>query len=141
MDEKMCELLLRSFDANLTPDEQILLDEALAISDTLRLEQEQINIVRDAIGQGASHSFRPFFAERVMQRIQSSVKSYERLDPFFESLMAAFRPVMIAAGVLIAIMLSYNAVRHDGALMAGVLTEPDVSLEEAFDPVYDWIQE
>lgn len=140
MKETIHALLLRSFDSKLAAEEQARLDRALKESESLRLDQEQLKVMRSAIRQGASRSFRPFFAERVMRRIESSVQARERLDPFFESLMAVFKPVMIAAGILIVIMLSYNAVRHDGALVAGV-AEPDVSIEDAFDPAYDWIQE
>lgn len=140
MNEKIHELLLRSFDTELTSDERNRLDESLHASESLRLEQEQIKIMREVIRKGAFQSFRPFFAERVMHRIQSMRQSREEFEPFFESLMTIFRPVFIAAAVLIVIMLSFNAVRHNGALMAGVL-EPDISIEEAFDPVYEWIQE
>lgn len=138
MDKKNHELLLKSFDAALTSEEQARLNAALSASETLRLEQERIWRMRDAVGRGAARSFRPFFAERVIQRIQTTAR--ENTESFSDSLMALFRPVLIAAAVLIAVMLSYNAVRHDGALMAGVL-EQDVTLEEAFDPVYEWIEE
>lgn len=138
MSETIHALLLRSFDAELTTDEQSRLDEALADSESLKLEQEQLKIMRDAIGRGASRSFRPFFAERVMNRIQTIQQDALVFDPFFESLKNLFKPVLITAVVLIAIMMSYNAVRHEGTLLA---SESSVTLEEAFDPVYEWIQE
>ena len=73
-----------------------------------------------------------------MQRIRSVQQGTEVFDPFFESLKNLFKPVIIAAAVLIVVMLSYNAVRHEGTLLA---SESNVTLEEAFDPVYEWIQE
>ena len=138
MSENIHKLLLRSFDADLTVDEKSRLDRALADSESLRLEHEQMKTLRKAVEQGVSHSFRPFFADRVMSRLKTIQKSNERFDPFFESLMHLFKPVLVAAAVLIAIMISYNAVRHEGTLLA---SESKVTLEDAFDPVYEWIQE
>ena len=140
MKNRLRALLFRSFDTELTSDEKKQFDEALGASETLRQEQERLVIMRRVFGK-VKPSFRPFFAERVIHRLEANRGREMLIDPFFESLLAFFRPVVITVIVLIIITLSINAVRNNGNVMAGVVTQTDVSLEEAFNPVYTWLGE
>ena len=128
------ELLYRSFDDSLTPDEQKQLDEALSNSKALRDEKNRIVSMRKAVSGSAARSFKPFFAERVMQQIQQSHQNAVKQDPFFESLLAVFRPVAMGAAVMMIILLTYNMIKSDRLSLAGAFAEPEVTLEEAFDP-------
>lgn len=134
MNKKDLELLYRSFDGSLTPEEQKQLGEALAGSKALREEKKRIKSLREAISNHAAESFEPFFAERVMQRIERSRQAEKSPDQFFESLFAVFRPVAVGAVVLLIILLSYNMIKSDRLSLASAFAEPEVSLEEAFDP-------
>ncbi len=140
MKNKLRALLFRSFDTELTSDEKKQLDDALGASEALRQEQERLVSMRRIFGK-VKPSFRPFFAERVIRRLEATRGQETLVDPFFESLLAFFRPVVITVIILIIIALSVNAVRNNGNVMAGVMTQTDVSLEEAFNPVYTWLEE
>jgi len=128
------ELLYRSFDDSLTPEEQKQLDEALTHSKALREEKTRIVTMRKAVSGNAARSFKPYFAERVMQRIEKTRQEQTKQDPFFESLLAVFRPVAMGAAVLMIILLTYNMIKSDRLSLAGAFAEPEVTLEEAFDP-------
>lgn len=139
MKESIHDLLLRSFDSDLSAKEQKQLDEALTQSEVLRLEKEQMTILRQTIGQGGTAKFKPFFAERVMHRIQAE-EAPSLSEDFFSSLNSLFRPVAFATILLIVAMVSFNAVKKD-VIISSALDSPDVSLEEVFNPMVDWIKE
>jgi anti-sigma factor RsiW len=141
MSKKISNLLLRSLDTTLTPQEQHRLNQALSRSGALRHELEQLKVMRQSIHQSGKRTFRPFFAERVMQRIETSAQQKPAEDTFFFALKKVFRPVAIAAVIFIVVILSYQAVRHDGVVFAGVVDHSDVTLDEAFDLRIEWIQE
>jgi hypothetical protein len=140
METKIHDLLLRSFDTELTKAERRRLDEALQNSAQLRLEKERIRLLREAITDQTPRSFSPFFAERVMSRIRrENASSIEVV--YGDVLVSAFRPVAVVAFLLILALLSFNALRNDGAVMAGVLHGSGVGIEEAFSPSYALIEE
>lgn len=121
MNEKMLELLYRTFDDRLTEEERKRLDEALAASEELRAEKERISAMRSAISSNAAVSFEPFFAERVMNRIRDLEKADAGEDLFFESLYRMFRPLALAASLAVFTLISWNLSKSD-----------DISLSAAF---------
>ena len=131
MNKKMRILLYRSFDESLTPEERKRLDEALEKSQALREEKQHIESMRMAAASGGKRAFQPQFAQRVMRRIrQAEVTEI----PFFEALIAEFRPLAIGAAVLVIALLSYNIIRSDRFSLAAAFAEPEITLEEAYDP-------
>lgn len=140
MNPKMLELLYKSFDASLTPNEQEELERALIDSEQLREEKEKLTQMRESISSTAKNSFNPFFANRVMQRITSQKKeSNEEL--FFESLISLFRPMAIAAVLLVVVLTSYNLVTDNFFSSQDSPPLSELSLEDAFDPMLDYLQE
>ena len=131
MNKKSLELLYRSFDEVLTPNEKQRLKDALAKSKELREEKQQIMETRRSISNAAVQSFNPFFAEKVMRRIREGERSSEL---FFESLLYSFRPVAIAATILLIALMSYNFFKSDQLSIASIFAEPEVSLEQVLEP-------
>jgi len=74
MDKKIIDLLYRSFDSDLSAEEQHLLEQALRESDALKTEKEKITAIRANLALEKEQSFKPFFAERVMNKIQNVSK-------------------------------------------------------------------
>ena len=99
-----------------------------------REEKKRIASMRKAVSGSGAQSFTPFFAERVMQRIQELTPTEKSPDLFIESLIAVFRPIAVGAAVLVIVLLSYNMIKSDRLSLAGAFAEPEVSIEEAFDP-------
>jgi len=106
-DEKILEFLYRSFDGDLSEKEQRLLEDALRDSEELRRERAKIVAQRQAISESAAQSFQPYFAERVMQRIDSLI-SKNGLEKFYETLKAAFRQFAIAGAIILIALIIYN---------------------------------
>ena len=133
MDSKIVKLLYRSFDTSLNPEEQKKLDEAMEQSDQLRKESERIKIIRKKLEANKEQSFNPFFADKVMQRI-NKISIMDNNELFYESLFKVFKPVMVAAILLIIGISSYNIANTRQFSLEGVLAVPEVTLEQAFDP-------
>ena len=121
MNEKILELLYRSFDDRLTEEERERLDEAIDASGELRAEKERLAAVREAISSTTVSSFGPFFAERVMNRIRDASEPDVTMEPFFESLYRFFKPLTAVAAAAVITIMTLN-LRESG----------DLSLSAAF---------
>ncbi|MDZ7265364.1 MAG: hypothetical protein ONB16_12320 [candidate division KSB1 bacterium] len=138
MNKKIIELLYRSFDEELAPAEQQRLEQALAASTELRAEKHRIAQLRGMISESGQQSFRPFFAEKVLRRIREQDRPAER---FFDTLVAVFRPVAIAAAFLFLVLLTYNLFQSDDKTLASAFAEPEIKLEQALDPTLALVME
>ena len=134
MDKKIVHLLYKSFDVALSDLEQKILNRALADSLELRLEKERINKIRNRAARSAAVSFKPFFAERVMQQIKSAKERIEHASDFFESLVYMFRRVALVGVLVSLLILSYNLIRSENFSLSGALGFRNLTIEEAFDP-------
>ena len=132
--KKMLDLLYRSFDSKLTEEEQRQLDEALSHSGELRKEKEHIARIRGSISASAPESFRPFFAERVMQRITSIEEKEAEKDLFTRTLFVDFRRVALIAAMLIIMLLSHNLIQSGDVSLNGAFAVPEITFEEVFEP-------
>jgi len=130
MNSKILELLYRSFDKELNPNEQHQLEKALADSKELREEKERIANMRTMISDSGEHKFHPFFAEKVMRRIRAE----QTQENFLDSLVHVFRPVAIAATVVLIALMSYNVLKSNDVSVASAFAQPEVTLEHALDP-------
>ena len=71
IDERMLELLYRSFDDDLSASERAELETALAESEDLRKENARIAGMRKALAASGAKGFGYMFTERVMRRIEA----------------------------------------------------------------------
>lgn len=141
MNKKTLKLLYRSFDSQLTKQEQQQLDEALANSQALREEMKRIISLRNDISSNIADSFKPFFAERVTQRISTLDNTEQSSYVFFESLWYLFRRVAIAGTVIVLILISHNLwVSRDITLVSAFgISQP--TAEELLKTPFDLILE
>jgi anti-sigma factor RsiW len=137
MKEKARELLYRSFDDELTPEEQKELQAALAGDTQLQREKERLADLRDALSKGAARSFRPFFAERVMHAITTAEKAKNGVELFFESLQFAFRRVALVGATAILLLLAYHFVKSGDVSVAAVLGMSQETLEDVLESPFD----
>ena len=131
MNKKIRSLLYRSFDKNLSSRERQVLDNALSRSEDLRGEKESILQLRQAIKKEKVSGFQPFFSERVLNRIQATLQAKGE-DSFFNSLLVVFRPLAIAAIILIIIISAYNITSSGQVSLEGALAVPEVTLNDAY---------
>ena len=132
MNEEILELLYRSFDRELSPEEQQRLEEALASSAELRQKRTEIETVRAAVAQSRARGFEPLFAERVMRQI--SVIRGNGQEEFLRTLVAVFRPVALAAAMLAVTLTTFNLANSDRKTVYTAFAAPEVSMEQALDP-------
>ncbi len=115
---------------------RLLLEEALEKSQELRKEKESIINLRKRISESAGQTFGTFFADKVMAQIKSGQEESGE-ERFFESLISVFRPVAIAAVMLLLVLLSYNMVSNQEYSVDGAFAYSQGTVEEAFDPILD----
>ena len=132
MNKKILELLYLSFDSNLDEKEQKQLAEALKNSEELRKEKEQILAQRRTVSDSAERSFKPFFAERVMNRIDS-ISEKNGLEIFYETLKSVFRRFAIVSAVIMIVLISYNLATRDSLSSEEIFYASDVTFEEILD--------
>jgi hypothetical protein len=132
-DRKILKLLYRSLDWDLNDTDQKKLDEALGKSEELRKEKEKVLAQRQAVADSAEQSFEPFFAERVMNRIEGMGKKKNGLEAFYESFMAAFRKVAVVSAAVLVLLISYNVIKSDIVPEDELFFVADTTMEEILD--------
>jgi len=140
MDKEIIDLLYRSFDADLSPLEKKLLEEALSQSNELRSEKQIISSLREDLKGEKVTSFKPFFADRVLEKIHS-LEQVDENEQFFQSLFVLFRPITIAAAVLIIIIAGYNINSTGHFSFEGALGISEVTVDDVYDPAFALVTE
>jgi len=124
MDNNFYNLLLRSFDERLTDSEQRRLESALTTSEELRTAKEEIVALRRRLQGMKGEMFKPFFTERVMERLHNPELS---MAEYFASV---FRDVAIGAAVLVIICSVYNISRENSLTVDSALGIHQETLEQ-----------
>ena len=130
------DLLIKSLDSELSVSEDHILQKSLNMSEELRNEREHLLEMRDVLKSEAAKSFSSGFEDRVMAKIQS-----RQNEDFTVYLLRVFKPVAIAAILLIIITASLNVWSSEQISLDGVMAINDVSPEEAFNPLVDLAEE
>jgi anti-sigma factor RsiW len=97
MNDRMLELLYRSFDNKLSALEQAMLDKTLAESAELQAEQARVLKMRATLAGHSRQSFSLGFAERVMGQIEKDVKASDFQFNLIMGIRQSFRWVAAAA--------------------------------------------
>lgn len=133
MKEELIELLYRSLDSQLDPEEQRRLADALASMPSLQAEKKRIERIRSATAASAEDSFEFGFADRVMNRIAAVEAEETGTDPFDLSIMQVFRKVVVAGIAAALILVAANMYRNGGVSLNAALGIPSDSLEQIAD--------
>lgn len=123
MNERLLELLYRSFDDNLGEQESQELSQALAHSAELRGLKRRLTETRAAIADTAERSFKPFFAARVLQRTT-------KREEFSGSLVWAFRRVALAGVFALLLLIANNLWAAKSFSWETLLGMPQLTLED-----------
>ncbi len=132
--KKLTSLLYKQFDSKLSLDEERELAAALNNSAELQREFNQIKMLRESIHVSAKSNFHPFFAERVMQKIDNVRLVDNRSDALFDTLFVQFRKVAFTAIALIILIVSYNIGKGGKLTLSNALATPEVTIENLIDP-------
>lgn len=129
--KKIRKLLYRSFDSGLKENEKELLEKAMENSEQFREEKEKIIRLRQAVADSTVKSFKPFFAERVMNRIISAEnKKEDSLEGFYRSLKPVFRRLAIVGSVIMLVLILYNLKIGDALSSEEAFYASEATIEE-----------
>jgi len=134
MDKKLKDLIIRSFDDKLSPEERRRMDTALETSNELRNEYNELLRLRETLGAYTEKSFQPFFADKVINRIKYPSDINLNID-IFSSLMTAFRPLAAIAAVAIMALAVYN-ISSGGFSIDGLLGIPQYNLDNIASAIH-----
>ena len=138
MNNKLLKLMLKELDSNLTETEKAELQKELAESEELQnvlLDRQRILKIRQAVADSSRSSFKPFFAERIMQKINQPSQDANRYEVFVDFLVNPFRKIALIAIFLTLILISYNLGSRGDISLDGALGIPQISVEDALDPI------
>jgi anti-sigma factor RsiW len=133
MNERILELLYRSFDGALADDEERELRDALAASEDLRREKSRIEAMRQMVAASGKDAFRPFFAERVMRRVTELREGSNGIWTLQDWLSRVFRRVAIAGAAVAVGLLVLNLVQADGVSLAAAFGISEAPIEEMLE--------
>lgn len=130
MKERVLNLLYRSFDQELSSEEQKELETALSSSPELQEAKKRIAAIRQMVKDEAVRSFKPFFSTRVMRSIRAVE---EKSEDFFGSLIWSFRLVALVGAVAVVFLFAHNALESKNISLDSILAMPQLSLEETWE--------
>jgi len=136
MDKNLIDLLYKSFENTLTPQEKELLDSSLERSAELRLEKEQIAAMRQVIAVNGGGTFKSFFAERVMRRIHEIQKNPDMANDFFESLVYMFRRVALIGIIAVIVLFSVQLFDKDTVTHVTEQTISEMTLDDVLNEAF-----
>ena len=136
MDNRDRELLMRALGNEGSAEERNRLAELLARKPELRAEWEQMQQVQRLLEDSRSASFRPFFASRVMRRIEAGSKP-AAAEILAEGLLRLFRPLVPLALVLTALVAWNNwnnreLLAADPTALEVIFAVPPTTLETTY---------
>ena len=108
MNKNLLDLLYRSFEEELKLEDRDRLNKALKMSDDLRKEKKQLEKLRKTVSTLGTESFKPFFEERVMQRLDRLNNNSFILEKSVDDLIVLFKPLGLAISAVILVILAYN---------------------------------
>lgn len=135
MNRKLSKLLFESFDRELNVEEKKRLDKALE-DPLIRLEKKRIEKMRGVIAEAKTSTFKPFFAERVMRKVQKLNMPELSPEIFFRDLLSVFKKVAIAGLFICAILVSANFIAKDSSTIIQDVQRAEVTIDEAIIPSF-----
>jgi hypothetical protein len=141
MNKYPLDLLYRSFDCRLSDEEQKELEQALIDSSELREEKERITALRSALTSSNVESFRSYFTNRVIQKVEALESSVVSRELFFDSLIRLFRPIAVAGIAAALILITLNLSGSDEITLAAAFGVSEEGVEELMETPLEYILE
>lgn len=136
MNKETLKLLVRSLDEKLSETEEKILSDALKDSEELRLEKQRLLELRRDISAAAVDGFEPFFAEKVMNRIESVKKSNTAVNHIDRLFYFVFRKFAIIGATAVLLFVVYNFIQTGQISLSALFGIPEITYEEIIEPVF-----
>ena len=102
----------------------------------MQKEKENLKLLRDKLSNQIQFGFTASFVDKVMNQVQKLSKQEDNYE-FFENIYLLFRPIVIAATVLIIALVSLNFIKSEKISLEDAIAVPDVTISDAYDPITD----
>ena len=138
MGKHLQELLMSSFDEALNEAERQELSRALAESENLSKEKEKLEQIRALVSKNQA-SYRPYFASRVMNRLENlkHAGSFENDESQYLSL--AFNRLAVSGALAIILLLGITYFTTGSLSLDAILGISDLSTEHlGYLSLYDY---
>jgi hypothetical protein len=132
--KKLIKLLYKSYDGVLSIKEAELLRRELSNSTELQETYELIKKIRSAVSESSETSFKPFFEERVLNRLNNQLKPEGYLSGWAESFAVSFRQIAFSALILLSLLIFYNLNNGNSLSIENLLGTYKTPVEYALDP-------
>lgn len=129
MNEKMLELLYRSFDDELTEAERDELHAALTASPELQEEKKRLAELRKMVGETAESTFKPFFSARVMRQVKELQRGPEE---WVRALVWGFKRVVIAGALTAVLLVAVNVASGGRLSFDSLLALPQLEITDTW---------
>lgn len=137
--KKLEKLLYKSFDAELSIRESKILENELKHSKELRKLQEQISAMRKAVQNSKSELLKPFFEERVLNKIKSNSEPISFYNELGEMFGTVFKQIALGAVILIVALVIYNFSQGNNEGIKNIFGSKNFQVQYALDPAtYIW---
>lgn len=128
------ELLWKSFDEELPPQEKELLQKELERSEELRSVRSEAISLRKLATDAAESSFAPGFADRVLRKLEKQEQPKNAWENFSISLPYSFRRVAYAGIAALLLLVAYNIFEGNNMAVERLLGKENIGIERAYDP-------
>lgn len=125
--KRLKELLIRSFDAEMTSEEKRELESALKNTNELKQEKHLMEQIRETFSRMGIDSFRLGFADRVIYSLFNNNILWFGIRPF--DLFTVFKPVGISAGLTVIGLLIYQFSIGNVLTIDSLLNIPEYTVE------------
>lgn len=105
MNKAIHTLLLRSLEEELSPEEKLRLEQALAQSEGLRKEKEELLAMRSILSS-QEFRFAPFFAAKVMNRLDAETQ--KTVESWFTQVSFAYQRIGVPALAVLVFLLLFT---------------------------------
>jgi hypothetical protein len=131
MNKKIKQLLYRSFDQELTPEERSMLNKTLSNSEALRIEKNKIENMRAQIANISDFHFQPSFVDKVMNRVrEEKVNTTNGIEDFFESFLWSFKRYAIGSILIVCLLFLINVLNAGSVTLESALAIPQINIEK-----------
>lgn len=136
------ELLYKSFDMELSPEEKQKLQEGLEQDPQLKAEYRQIARLRETLSAQKGTTGFPDVTAAVMDSIREPRSGFVNDKYSFDHyLQSAFRPLLAAALLLIVLLSGFNIIKSGEVSLKAVLSLQEATITDALDPTLTLLEE
>jgi len=127
------DLIYKEIDSELSSEEKNILHKEMKKNPDLADERKKILKVREMITGSAINSFKPFFEEKVMSKI-NALDGTNELDIFGRFLTIFFKRTAFVSAFIILLILILNVSSGNILSVEAALGLPEMTINEIFDP-------